>query len=1053
MKAGGSHLSKRSIRAALMLCVGIVCAAGTAQSAWQYFTAHAGGLAAGEVSAIVEDSHEQLWFGTGGGGVSRYDGLNWHTFTTEDGLASDYVQAALEDRHGNLWFGTWDGGVSRYDGVSWRTYTTADGLADNCVTAILEDRNGNLWFGTAYGGVSCFDGASWRTYTRATGLGSNYVLSMLEDRDGNIWFGTFGDTYDGGVSRFDGVGWDTYTTAHGLAGDCVFSIMQDDDGALWFGTAEYPDMLTGAVSRFDGGIWTTYEVMAGGTVYAMLKESDGDLWFGTMSGLANRYDGARWRTYTEPGRSASVGVPVNQVVEDHNGNLWFATDAGVTRFDGVSWRTYTSADGLAGSTLLTAVVEDRNGGLWFGTYSGVSLHFGGGWRTYTTADGLASNAVTAAQEDRNGHMWFGTWGGGVSRFTGALWSTYTTADGLAGNYVNAIVKDHSGNLWFGTTDGVSRYDGVSWHTFRTADGLAQDHVWAILEDRSGTLWFGTYYGGVSRYDGVNWHTYTGADGLGGDNVRAIAEDSSGNLWFGTDAGVSRFDGTSWNTGGGAGGLPNGAILSILEDSAGNLWFGTASGVGKYDGVSFQTEEALGTSAISAMLEDRHGDLWFEATCHEPDRVAPQTVIWPQPPGLSGYRTQTIAFTPAFGVNDGTWFSCSFDGASWSDWSLNNSWHGKDLSDGQHVFKVRARDKFGNVDRTPAVSGFEIDATPPTPVITLPASGQAVRDSFVVIGTATDLRYRSHRLDVRSTDAVSWDTLSQSLFPVVEDTLCGWNTAALTDGSYELRLSVTDTLGLAGSALVRVIVDNHAPWAHETAPATVAAALGGHIYTTNGEAHLYFPPHAFARDAEVGISPLADADVPDTLSGGVRRILAGYEISWGSSTLEKAATLELSLAGAGSSSENERLVLYFLGAGSSWERLGGTVEASGQSISSAVSEAGRYAVFAEGAEVSGSGGIGGLALTPRVFSPGGSFANSQAAVSFVLGRSGEVTVRVYNRAGRLVREVVSGQYLGAGTNVVRWDGRDEGGAVVAEGLYLVSVEALGQKQVKTVSVVK
>jgi flagellar hook assembly protein FlgD len=119
----------------------------------------------------------------------------------------------------------------------------------------------------------------------------------------------------------------------------------------------------------------------------------------------------------------------------------------------------------------------------------------------------------------------------------------------------------------------------------------------------------------------------------------------------------------------------------------------------------------------------------------------------------------------------------------------------------------------------------------------------------------------------------------------------------------------------------------------------------------------------------------------------------------------------------------------------------------------LTETGKYAVYAEGIDESGEGTLTALSLTPRVFSPRGSFANSEAAVSFVLGRSGPVTVKVYNRAGRVVREVVSGEYLGAGANLVRWDGRDGNGDIVGEGLYLVSVEALGQKQVKTVSVVK
>ena len=46
------------------------------------------------------------------------------------------------------------GGVSRYDGRSFTSYTTAQGLADNAVLAIIEDKKGNLWFGTIGGGVS-----------------------------------------------------------------------------------------------------------------------------------------------------------------------------------------------------------------------------------------------------------------------------------------------------------------------------------------------------------------------------------------------------------------------------------------------------------------------------------------------------------------------------------------------------------------------------------------------------------------------------------------------------------------------------------------------------------------------------------------------------------------------------------------------------------------------------------------------------------------------------------------------------------------------------------
>jgi flagellar hook assembly protein FlgD len=76
-----------------------------------------------------------------------------------------------------------------------------------------------------------------------------------------------------------------------------------------------------------------------------------------------------------------------------------------------------------------------------------------------------------------------------------------------------------------------------------------------------------------------------------------------------------------------------------------------------------------------------------------------------------------------------------------------------------------------------------------------------------------------------------------------------------------------------------------------------------------------------------------------------------------------------------------------------------------------------------------------------------------AISFTLGRAGPVTAKVYNRAGRLVDELVSGLQMNAGANVVRWDGRDVDGAEVPDGLYLVAVEALGERQVQTLAVVR
>ncbi len=1046
----------------------VLCGAQQARAEWQHFGV-GDGLAGYEVNAILEDGAGHLWFGCGvqksrGGGVSSYDGVSWKTFTTTDGLADNSVYAIVEDRSGQLWFGTGgergaDGerqdlgrGASRFDGVSWRTFTTADGLAGNSVYAIIEDSSGNLWFGT-YDGASRYDGEGWSTFTTAEGLADNRVDAICQDRSGNLWFGT-----RSGISRYDGAGWSTFTTADGLADNWVEAICQDRSGNIWAGTR-------GGISRYDGTSWRTFALGPPweNRVKTIFEDRRGHLWFGTWSNGVRCYDGERWRSFT-----TADGLATNSVLaitEDNSGNLWFGSSdwgGGVDRYDRSNWRTYTTADGLA-SNGVNAILEDRLGNLWFGTGEGVSRYDGVNWRTLTASDGLAGNAVYSIAVGDSTSLWFGT-REGASRYDGGGWSTFTTGDGLAGSEVISIAVDRRGRLWFGTFNGVSRYDGDDWRTFTTADGLASNCVYSILEDRSGNLWFGTV-DGLSRYDGDDWTTFTTADGLASNIVHAILEDKRGGLWVATGGelgagGVSAYDGQHWRTFTTADGLAGNIAGSLAEDSAGNIWVGIwDGGASRYDGVSwltFTTADGLAFDAVSAIVEDRCGTMWFGtagATAYEPDRVPPQTVIVSRPPPLSTGTSQGISFAAAYRETRSIAFSYSFDGSVWSAWSPSNVWSGTSLSDGTHMFAVKARDRVGNVDSSPAVCRFEIDATSPTPVIYSPSFNQVVRDSIVIQGTAADFRFKSYLVEVRSAESGSWRSLADSSSPVTRNVLAGWSTSTVPDGPYQIRLSVVDSLGLTGTALVEVVVDNEAPWAKETTPAVVSTVTGGDVYTTGNEVHLYFPPHAFVEDAVVTIQPTPADSVPETLSAEAVRLVPGYQISWGDANLGKRATLEFSLAGVDSAAITGNLALYHSSDGETWQRVGGTVDGARSRISLAVSEQGWYALFADAGEGHGGLALSPLSLTPRVFSPTGGFADRQVGIGFTIGRAGPVSVKVYNRAGRLVREVLAGGFLEAGANLLRWDGKNNGGVTVADGLYVVTVEALGQKQTATIAVVK
>ena len=73
------------------------------------------------------------------------------------------------------------------------------------------------------------------------------------------------------------------------------------------------------------------------------------------------------------------------------------------------------------------------------------------------------------------------------------------------------------------------------------------------------------------------------------------------------------------------------------------------------------------------------------------------------------------------------------------------------------------------------------------------------------------------------------------------------------------------------------------------------------------------------------------------------------------------------------------------------------------------------------------------------------------ISFNLGTSAEVDVRIYSVSGNLIQEAETGRALNAGLNTVRWDGKDRNGKAVKSGIYIVVIEAGGKAANKTVAV--
>jgi ligand-binding sensor domain-containing protein len=150
---------------------------------------HARGLGAA-YDAVKED----IQFKTDPSKMSQHHARQKQEMALEGGDVAynpNYVIALAVAGDGVVWAGTWGGGLSRYDGRGWKSYTTKDGLPGNHVSMLHVAANGELWIGTN-SGLAQLRGGKFVRLGREEGLFGDTVFSMASAPDGQIWVGSFG---------------------------------------------------------------------------------------------------------------------------------------------------------------------------------------------------------------------------------------------------------------------------------------------------------------------------------------------------------------------------------------------------------------------------------------------------------------------------------------------------------------------------------------------------------------------------------------------------------------------------------------------------------------------------------------------------------------------------------------------------------------------------------------------------------------------------------------------------------------------------------------------
>ena len=566
------------------------------------------GLALSSIICSEKDRFGNLWFGSSGNGLSRFDGHSFTNFTSAHGLIHNFIQTLLEDQEGNIWTGTY-GGASKYDGVSFQNFTVENGLIDNDVEKIFQDSKGTIWFGTAIGVCRYTPDSTakeivFESFAKAPNAPKIKVRDIIESRTGRIWMagsdGVF--CYDPDAEARGELPFTNYSDKFNLNNQDAKAIVEDADGVIWVGT-------TGAVCRFkparsgfpEMGFDPIYlsDVLVDKAVRSIISDSRGQLWIATKGGVA-RYNKKNDNFIYFTQEQGLATNRVNCIIEDDQGSLWFGTHGGgINRYDGERMIEYSKKQGLPGNAVF-AMNRDRQGDLWFAP-SGIGIvdysqnafsPYHGTYTFYTQNQGLLSDTYHCTAIDSSGNLYFGCYGG-FSKFEAGKIINYTEKNGVYDKNITGMHSSKSGKLWLGSYDGgASVFDGESFTTYSTDQGLVHRTVWSILEDDKGVIWIATR-GGLSRYDGVNFMNFTVDQGLADTKLSDVIQDKNGNILIGTfgggisiikkeqveklmhsDLDLSQPIFENFNT---ANGLANDVVYQILEDDSGNIIIGSNVG--------------------------------------------------------------------------------------------------------------------------------------------------------------------------------------------------------------------------------------------------------------------------------------------------------------------------------------------------------------------------------------------------------------------------------------------------------------------------------------------
>jgi ligand-binding sensor domain-containing protein len=397
----------------------------------------ASNMVLGGIGAFTTDNNHNLWIGTRGNGIYRYDPKTRitsgavHNQYNPTSPCSNYSLSIFKDRQGIIWCGFY-GGITKYDPLRFQ-FSNIDenssfngSLTDKTIVKMYKCRNGISFIGTLNKGIMEWNRANNQFIhypgTEEVNTAPNVIYDITEDDRGRVWAASCGG---------------------------LMQVERDTKKITYYPEKKLPEL---------------------NKLYALIKLKKADsLLVASENGL--RFFSLKDKKWSKLPESMKVttfmgGLYVytgRHIYEDEDNVLWICTEgSGLLRYDYLHNR-FTAVDPVNKISLFIRHLLPVGPLFWLSTDDGLILY---DWRKneivkHLTVYANGSNVCYAVQKDDNGFYWVST-NSGLCKINARyeIVQRYNTGNGLSFSEYNTacVLKDNDGSLHFGGMGGITNFN-------------------------------------------------------------------------------------------------------------------------------------------------------------------------------------------------------------------------------------------------------------------------------------------------------------------------------------------------------------------------------------------------------------------------------------------------------------------------------------------------------------------------------------------------------------------------------------------------------------------